>query len=257
MVNLLIVAFIASCSATPGPAAPSPERPALTHEPRSGLDYLVRTSAGAAPDAPLPMLIALHGMADEPARFAGTFEGLRVPARLVLPQGPAPYPGGGRDWFAFEAGVPDHQGAATRMGPVGTRLAIFVEAVRDAWPTTGAPVLTGFSEGAMLCVDLWLNRRVDLHRALPVAGLLPDPLIPAPLPGPGELAPLSAFHGADDEVMPLGPARALIVRLQEQGAPVELFVYDGLGHDIDERLGRDLERRIERALQDASTAAPP
>ena len=43
--------------------------------------------------------------------------------------------------------------------------------------------------------------------------------------------PVWAFHGADDEVVPLSESRRLCERLRECGGKVELTVYQGVGHD--------------------------
>lgn len=43
--------------------------------------------------------------------------------------------------------------------------------------------------------------------------------------------PVRAFHGADDDVIPVEESRLLVRALQAAGADVELTVYPGVGHD--------------------------
>ena len=50
------------------------------------LAYLEVVLGGARPEEPLPMIVAIHGLGDEPHNFAGLFDGFPECARLILPR---------------------------------------------------------------------------------------------------------------------------------------------------------------------------
>jgi len=253
--GLVLAALILAIGCTPAPPGGGQQGPTLLLDERSGLSYLVETYGRVEdPEAELPLLIAIHGAEDSAARFATTFAGLRVPTRLIIPQGPQETDAGAREWFTFEIGVPDHEDMAQRMAPATARLVPFIAAMQERYPTRGEPVLTGFSEGGMLCLQLWLSEGVPASAVVPVSGLLPTPLIPDPLPEPPALAPMTAFHGADDTMMPREPTERLVQELKERGHPVELLVYPGVTHDISPRMATDLLRILQHQLIEAGAA---
>lgn len=116
--------------------------PAWADAPSAPLDYRERVTAGGDPSKPLPMVIAVHGLGDRPESFAGLFDSLPVPVRVILPRGPIPW-GRGASWFAISR-PPDAEMVAqmTRSADAIIALATTLAATR---PTVGRPILTGFS----------------------------------------------------------------------------------------------------------------
>jgi dipeptidyl aminopeptidase/acylaminoacyl peptidase len=60
---------------------------------------------------------------------------------------------------------------------------------------------------------------------------------------------LLVFHGSDDPVVPVAQSRALVDRMREHDAEVELVVYPGEGHGFRQEANQiDEYRRIEAFL---------
>lgn len=210
----------------------------------SGARYLERVTGGAEGEAPLRLVVALHGLGDSPAGFAPLFADLDARARVVVVQGFDVW-GDGRSWFPFR---PDAS-AADRAAAIATaadRLAPVIATLRSQRPTRGLPIVTGFSQGGMLSFALAVRHPGAFAAALPIGGALPEPLWPPA--GPGPWPALVAFHGEADARVPLAPTQQAVLALRARGLAVELHAYPGLGHGIDARLRRDwlaeLSRRI-------------
>src|SRR5690606_5562323 len=99
------VAAEAPVAATPPPA---PEPPPL---PQAGrLQYYERILGAAGPSDPLPMIVAIHGLGDDPENFSHLFDTFPEPARLIAPRAPLPAEEGGWSWFPLRARDPDVEG---------------------------------------------------------------------------------------------------------------------------------------------------
>ena len=69
------------------------------------LPYVELVTGGAAADAELPLILALHGRGDTAEDFATLFRGFAVPARVAVLRPPHPW-GSGQAWFlGARAGV--------------------------------------------------------------------------------------------------------------------------------------------------------
>ncbi len=128
---LFIAAIWAGAGCRPNPAVSggSPEA-AATSVPgptnRPALEYIERVTGGAAEDARLPMITAVHGLGDRPEHFEALFDDLPLRARVILPRAPKPYSGGG-SWFDSagycRSAVRDGDEPGNRWNYVGFRLA--------------------------------------------------------------------------------------------------------------------------------------
>ncbi len=200
------------------------------------------------------MIVALHPMGGDPADFLQLLRRYRRRARLILPYG---HPNGGMYvWYhsvSFDVAAP----LVTREAD---RIAAAVAALVAARPTVGKPLVTGFSQGAIMTFALAVTHPEALAAAFPISGLLPPSLYPSAAlssePRPATLPPVAAFHGASDLAVPTQGARASIAELRRAGYTAELREYPGVEHDIsDEALGEILER-IGRAADGLAAAAP-
>lgn len=252
--------MIAACEArTPEPSAQHPIKPpepqpspGTNTEPAptgqlaqiAGVHYLEFVTAGADPQAKLPMIIAIHGLGDSPEGFRGLLEDFDQPARVIVPRGLDAH-GPGWSWFPTRvselAEGNTEQLAQLAMGIklAADTLAPAIEQLTAQRPTTGKPIVTGFSQGGMLSFALAIHHRELLSAALPIGGWLPEPLWPTG-PAPTPPIPIIAFHGEADTIVPYPATVTAVAQLEQAGYPVELITYAGVEHSISPAMRADL-----------------
>lgn len=203
--------------------------------------YVERVVGGGSAEEALPMIIAIHGLGDEPSRFGAWLEGVDFKARLILPRGLDAY-GSGYTWFSLRppgGGGPD----PAEVNAAADGIAALVRRLVSERPTSGRPVVLGFSQGGMLTFALASRHPELFAAALPIAGA---PVGELPVPSRG--VPLVAFHGeADARIAPEG-ARARVAALREAGQEAELRLYPGLGHQINGQVRQEVYGSLRRFL---------
>lgn len=248
----------AACEAGPVPAPSSaPSRPPAS-SPRATRSSAVRGPAGAAGnDGELALevittgrmadaerggslVVLLHGWGapgDDLVSLARALE--RPHARFVLPAGPLGEGAGGRAWWHRGA-----RGPARASGdalPEGHEPSPWLRTVREALRAliTGLArrhepdsiALVGFSQGAMLALDVALAMAPTIDRVAALSGALLVDSLPA-LKAPGAARPAALVaHGTRDAIVPFSfgeLARDLLVR---HGVDVRFHAFDG-GHGI-------------------------
>jgi len=187
-----------------------------------------------------PVIVMLHGYGSRPEDF------LAFSTRTDLPQGTRfifPYaperthpprgPEGGFMWWPFTSDFSDPRQLTFPGLPLArARVIALLDALEEELHVTSDRiVLGGFSQGAMLSMD------VALHDARPLAGvmLLSGSLVDSAewvprMPSRRGLRVLQA-HGRQDEVLPFGPAEELSVRLRESGVDVRFHPFEG-AHEV-------------------------
>jgi len=225
----------------PAPAA----RPAARPQP---LPYLEIVTGGAAPDAELPLIIALHGRGDTAEGFAGLFRELPARARVAILRPPHPW-GDGQAWFlAARAHLDNRPAIAAELLALTDRVVATAEAIRAARPTRGRPIVMGFSQGAMLTWAVALKHPRDVAAAFPVAGFLfPEMLERTPVDARA-MPPIVAFHGDADQVVPVDEDRRGARALERRGVRVDLRVFPGVGHELPPPLRSEIFASLSRAL---------
>ena len=242
-----------SSSAAPRESAPAEqlEAPTLGEDglyALAGLRYREYVSGGAEADANLPMVILIHGLGDNPESFEGLVQGFDTPARFIIPRGFDSH-GRGWSWFAYRGSEQGVEETAAGIAASADKLAPAIEALSQARPTQGKPVVSGFSQGGMLSFTLAVRHGELLSAAYPIGGWLPEPLWPADASQAGSCPPILAFHGEEDERVPLAPTRAGVEHMRGLGYEVELRTYSGLGHSINRELHAELMQAFRTQLQ--------
>ena len=186
-----------------------------------------------------PRVVLLHGHDDDPDRFADLAAGLVPPAvSVVVPRGPIATGGGRAAWFESVGGEPDPDQVAHALGAVD-------EAVAAAGP--GPVVLGGFSQGAMLTVD------VALHAPGKLAGLalMSGTLLAESVwqPRAAALAGVTIFqsHGTKDGLLAYRGAERLRDFLLAAGAEVGFMPFPG-GHELPPPVLEGLAELLARTL---------
>lgn len=219
----------------------------------ASLERLELVTGGARADDALPLVVAIHGLGDTPGGLAPLFEGFPLPARVVLPRAPTPHAGGG-SWFPLPW---DRGGEAVfeqGVAAAAAHLAELLETLPRERPTRGRPVVTGFSQGGILAFALASTRPDLVSTAIPIAGGLPRGLWPRALPRGAVGVPVRALHGRNDEVLPPGPAEALVAHLRRLGFDAELRLYPDTGHAVSPEMLRDYHALLRSAIESARTA---
>lgn len=207
-------------------------------------------AARPGPDAQLPMLIAIHGLGDRPENFKHVIADLPYTARLILPRGLDPVEDG-YSWFPIRARSTDVAGLARGISGAADRLARLIAELQTSRPTTGRPVVTGFSQGGMLSFALAVYHPGLLAAAVPVGGWLPPPLWPSALPARRPLPKIVALHGEADPAVKFAPTREAVEHLEKLGWPAALKAYPEVGHAIPPNMRRELYLQLQRALEAA------
>ena len=241
--------------APPPPSPPPAPQPAPGLSQIGGLEYLEFTTAGAAADAPLPMLVAIHGLGDEPVNFANLVRDLPVPARVIVPRAIDTYEPGW-SWFPLRARDPDVEGLAKGMMLAANVIAASVAALAAQRPTKGKPVVTGFSQGGMLSFALATKHSQLFSAAVPVSGWLPPPLWPGEGASAATMPPVIALHGTEDPALKYPKTVECVDALARKGADASLITYPGVPHVISPQMRAELHRQLTAALTKQAAASP-
>lgn len=248
----------APVSSTPVPAEPEPQDApiAAAVRPVAGeVAYVERILGNAKPEDTLPMIIAIHGLGDDPDNFAHLFDTYAGTARLILPQGIDATEDGGWSWFPIRARSNDVEGLAGGIQASADKLAVAIATLRESRPTQGDPIVTGFSQGGMLTFTLAVHHPDQVGFAIPVGGWLPPPLWPDS--GPTAAHPdVVALHGTADNAVRYEPTKEAIDALVAQGYSVTLNSYEGVRHAIPPQERTDLFDLLDDALATARGEAP-
>lgn len=246
------VAAEAPVAATPPPA---PEPPPL---PQAGrLQYYERILGAAGPSDPLPMIVAIHGLGDDPENFSHLFDTFPEPARLIAPRAPLPAEEGGWSWFPLRARDPDVEGLSRGIQQSADLLAESVAVLTRERPTIGRPIVTGFSQGGMLTLTLAVHHPERFSTAVAVGGWLPPPLWPN-APDAAQAGPhIAALHGTADAAVRFEPTQRSVQHLQSLGYAIDFAVYEGVPHVITPEMHRDLFAALIDGIARLRDTPPP
>ncbi len=190
---------------------------------------LVRVEVVAGTGGSLPLVVAMHGLGDRAAAYAPLFDAYPGKARVIVAQAPTAH-GQGWSWFATRVREGEAEVVAAEVATAADEVAVLLRELMHRYPDAGKPVVTGFSQGAMMSIALAVRHPELVSRAVAVAGWLPEPLWPKALPK--DAPPIVALHGDGDTVLPIERTRRGIEALGAQGWDAELVVYPGVSHHI-------------------------
>lgn len=248
----LIALGLAGCAApiaeplpSAGPAASAVAAPA-SPEGDGDVAWVERVPEGAGSE-PLPLVVAIHGLGDAPDRFCRLFEDFRSRARVACPRAFSKHGRNGWSWFPFgKKGAEQAADIATSTD----RLARAIAAYAASKPTSGKPIVVGFSQGGALSFAMAVRHAGDVRLAVPMGGWLPEDLRPAK---GAVVAPIVALHGEADDRVPTAPTKEAVDALIGAGASVKLKTFPGVGHAIPPEVRSALFAAIDQALD----TAPP
>ncbi len=252
----LVTVATSSCQSSPsahpgGAASAATAHTAEPPHPALLLQYLAITTGGAAPDAKLPLVIALHGLGGRPENFLTLFEEFPTRARIVAPHSKTKY-GDGFEWFAPYGAISDE--SAPALGKAADEVAVFAEQAAARFPTLGKPIVTGFSQGGALSFAVAVRHPASIGASLPISGWLPPPLWPSDLPK--DAPPIIAFHGTADQRVPLERDQSAVTALAKLGFHAELQVNEGVEHAIPPQVRDQVYAALTTACDDQRKKGP-
>ena len=191
-----------------------------------------------------PTVVLLHGFGAPGDDLVALAEAIDAPVRFVFPEAPLELGGlygDSRAWWLLDLarledelrrGIPRDRRDEIPDGLPAARKQVLrlVEQVESRLPASKL-VLGGFSQGAMLALDVALHREqppaaLVLMSGTLLAASLWEPLLPK-LAG----VPVLMSHGRGDGLLPFGIAEVLRDKLVAAGARVEWQPFVG-GHEI-------------------------
>jgi len=216
----------------------------------AGLYYLEATVGAVDPDAPLPLVVVLHGLGDRPHVLDAPYFGTPDPVRLIQPRAPRAF-GEGYAWIPHRVAEGRTRTLAEHAAAAADRLGRFLDQVQRQRPTRGRPIVTGFSQGGIVAFTLAIRHPDQLGAVFPVSGWLPPPLWPRePVRGGARRLPIHAIHGDADPVVPVAPTRRAVTHLASIGFAVSLREVPGARHERTEAMDVLLHDRLSRAVRD-------
>ena len=210
-------------------AAPSVTAFGPVHE-IGGVRFLMLHVGGAQEGEKVPTIVALHGRGDTADNYAPSFSGLRARARVIVAYGLFPTEDHGFQWFDVDHSAdrkPDvfDRGVADAM----PRVVAFLGALSKELPTKGKPILTGFSQGAIMSHAIAVHHPETIAAAVPVAGFLPPALAPSGKLE-GSLPRVVAYHGDVDPTISYAWDQMSVKQEKAAGLPAELRLYPAVSH---------------------------
>ena len=196
-------------------------------------------------DGPLTVVL-MHGFGAPGDDLVGLAQYIDAPARFVFPEAPIELGGlygDSRAWWMLDLArlEQDLRSGAVRErrdeGPEGLDTARdqvleFLEQLEERYQIdNGTLVLGGFSQGAMLALDVALHREVPPAALVLMSGTQLAQPVWAPLMTKLAEMPVLQSHGMHDALLPFSVAEQLRDQLTGAGAKVEWQEFTG-GHEI-------------------------
>lgn len=224
----------------PGPSRPATAARASSGSPVSGLD-LVRLGPLREEEKGGLLVVLLHGWRAHGDDLVGLGRELAQPGvRFLVAAAPLPEPGGGRAWWRLDtAERPAHAWSDElpqdyQFKPeVASARQLVQSLLRDARQRYAPDVvaLAGFSQGAMLALDVALAADPPVDRVAVLSGVLLADSLPALRSRRATLPAVFVSHGRQDPVLPFAGGASIQKVLTAYGHRVTFFPFDG-GHEI-------------------------
>jgi phospholipase/carboxylesterase len=196
----------------------------------------------------LPLVVVIHGYGDRPESMLQVLQTCQLPARIVAPRGPEPHPSGeGHAWYRVTFREDGVERDADRISRAAGPLIELIQRLQHERPAPRV-VVTGFSQGGILSFLLATRFPETIDAAVPVAGALPESLLPQS--APAGAPPVRALHGSTDPLLPASDTQERVQQLAARGWDAELEVFEGVAHQITPEVRQAWCRELARALPD-------
>ncbi|HYH07960.1 MAG TPA: carboxylesterase [Thermoanaerobaculia bacterium] len=209
------------------------------------LRHRVEVPSRKAESASMPMVVMMHGRGADMNDLADLAPLLDPTggARFVFPNAPRAWemqPGMSFGWTWFDGWPPEQKSVAASREV----LLQFLDEITAKYPTTSL-VIAGFSQGAMMSLDVGLRR--EAAGIIAMSGGLYELDLPETL----HKAPVFLAHGSADDVVPVSYARRARMLLEERGFDVEYHEYP-MGHQVAMEEAQAVKAFLERVATPSS-----
>jgi phospholipase/carboxylesterase len=191
-------------------------------------------------------IVLLHGFGAPGDDLVALAQYIRAPVRFVFPEAPLELGGlygDSRAWWMLDlarleqelstGAVRDRRDEIPEgLAAVRAQLLRFLEQLEERYKLDpNQLVLGGFSQGAMLSLDVALHREVAPAGLILMSGTLLAASVWSPLMTKLAGVPVFQSHGRHDQLLPFSIAELLREKLRTAGAKVEWCEFHG-GHEI-------------------------
>jgi len=208
------------------------------------LKYVLNVPSGRKDDAEMPLVIVMHGRGADANDLADVAPALDRGAgiRFVFPNAPKPfepYRGMTFGFTWFDGWPPTHDS----IDETRQLLLRFIDEIVERYPTpSGKLTLAGFSQGALMSLDVGFRTKQPLAGIVVMSGALFEDELPDLRP-----MPLLIVHGVDDEVIPVLAARRARRVLEDHGISPEYHEF-AMGHWVTDESISVVSEFIRRCL---------
>jgi phospholipase/carboxylesterase len=150
---------------------------------------------------------------------------------FVAPDGLQSMGGVARRWFPVTTASKDELTAGANAARSGIEAFIDTEGKRYSVGRERT-VLVGFSQGTIVALNLAIKTQRPLAAMVGFSGMLAATSVDD---ATGPTTPITLIHGALDLVVPASAVKSAESTLKKAGFSVTTSIFDGLGHNIDQR----------------------
>jgi phospholipase/carboxylesterase len=220
-----------------------------------GVRFLTYYVGGAKAGEKLPTVVALHGRGDRPDNYAARLTRLKEKARLIAAFGVLPTEDKGYQWFEVDHSPGRPPSTFDRAADAMPKVIAMLTELPKKLPIKGKPILTGFSQGAVMAHIVAAHRPDLISLAAPVAGLLPPALVTAAAPADaGALPRIVAFHGDVDSIVPIAWDHTSVEAEKKAGFHAELRVFPKVDHAFSNEEEADYMNLLEDQIRRLAAA---
>lgn len=191
------------------------------------LSYVLSVPSGQPEEAVMPLVFVLHGRGADAHDLADIAPLIDNNYRFMFPNAPEPFepaPGFtfGYTWFD---GFPPDRDSLVRSRELLLR---FIDEALARYPTPpGKVILSGFSQGGLMSLDVGFRTRQELAGIVVMSGGLYEDDLP---PFSPEI-PVLMVHGTEDDMIPVLAARRARRVLEQHGLRPEYHEF-AMGHYV-------------------------
>jgi phospholipase/carboxylesterase len=198
----------------------------LTRHNDLALQYVLNVPSGEPDDAELPLVIVMHGRGADANDLADLAPMIDDGYRFVFPNAAKPFepaPGYSFGFSWFDGWPPEGDSIVQSR----TKLLTLIDELVQRYPTPeGKIVITGFSQGGMMALDVGFRTKQQIAGIVVMSGAIFEADQP-----PLRKLPVLIVHGTEDDMIPLFAARRTRFVLEENGVTPEYHEFP-MGHHV-------------------------
>lgn len=198
------------------------------HDKKLSLSYVEAIPSGRSATDTMPIVMTLHGRGSNGNDLAGLAPVVDAGRgyRFICPDAPSPFyaaPGMAYGFTWFDGWPP----SATSFEASRELLNRFIGEVLEQFPHDGRLALIGFSQGAMMALDLAFSLKPSPTAVAAMSGAVNESALPEAMVEP--TPPILVLHGTQDDVIPVVYARKTRRILEDRGVAPEYQEFP-MGH---------------------------